>query len=832
MSERGSNNDSVATAIEHFITELQRRKVVRVAIVYGAFAWLVLQFSDIIIDAFAAPDWVMRVLLLFLVLALPATLILAWLFDITPTGIRLTSDSLLDNQGLQPSILLISRGPGYDSEDAESLCSQLSHKLSPMIKRYGGHISGMHEGHCVVQFQDSGTAVSCGLAVLQMFCNSLREISISIATGHYDSAGISPQAINIAESINSPLEEHNQQLIISTAIYERELSTNPNPLLKYLDSDSRLVHGHKLIAYRVNPDALKNSAIQWRLKDHWEAAANRSTLFGRHKILLASVLALGVAFSWLYLSYEQTGTTLVRSIAIMPFRNLDESTASKAISLGLHEDLQNRIRQLEGVKITSSRSSRALATQDLAVPELGKKLNVNYLVEGSIRQEDQLYLVTINLAETASGQVIWSDRYQTSQNDLYSVQEDVIKQLSAMLDISTAPSLDTVQLSNEDYGLYLEAIGSFELPNVITHLQKIETTLQDLLSRYPDYAPAEAGLCRVHLTRFGSSKSISDYQKAESYCESAEQSIGDNINILHSLAQMNIVRGNWEKAQTYVDKGLVIETNNLDLLLDSALISSQVGELEMAEEILLQAIRVDSEYWKSHDRLGLIYYTTNRLDDSILAFNRASDLMPNDVEILNHLGAAYFNQGDFTRASKAFVQSLGLNPNPNAYSNAGTVYYFAGDYRKARELHLKATQLEPTNYLFWRNLADSESAIPGQYSSAMSHYRLVSTSAEEWVQITPNDTQALSNLAWALAQTEQSNAAIKYIQLALSLAPEDANVLYDASITYTRLGNEAKALEYIKRAIDAGYPVAVIAATPGLNAFYPGIGPISKKESS
>lgn len=826
MSERGSKNDSVATVIENFIAELQRRKVVRVAIVYAAFAWLVIQFSDIIIEAFSAPDWVMRVLLLFLILALPATLILAWLFDITPTGIHLTSDAPLGGSEMHASIMLISDSSPNTVAEGEILCSHLSSKLNRLIKSYEGRLVGMHNGHCVVQFEGSGRCVSCGLAVIKLLSNSMKPASISISAGHYVPAGkigaeaAGTQAINIAENISPPTRGLQQLLTISATVYEDEFNRPGNPLLEYCNVETYTSSGHDLLAYSINPDALHNPGVRWRLREDRTEISAQKSLMSRHRLLLVSVLMLVIVFSWLYLKQTNNGFATQPSLAIMPFRSLDESTESKAISLGLNEDLQDRVRRLEGIQLTSNRSSRALSLKALDVPELGRRLAVNYLLEGSTRLLGEQFRITIDLSETRTGKVIWSDRYQTGQDELYSVLETIIQQVAIQLNIKTGNGTEQIQISNQDYGLYLKAIGSFKLANALTHLDKTEKIFQNLLLRYPEYAPAEAGLCRVYFTRFNSSKAIVDYHKAANYCESARQTIDDNVNILQSLAKMNNIQENWATAEAYIAKALTLEPKNVELLLVSASISKNKGDHELAEEVLLEAIRAEPGYWRSYDRLGMLYFSTGKFSESITELNKASALMPTEVEIYNRLGAVYFQLGNFAKAADAFLQSIELKPNYAGYTNAGTLYYFFGDYIKAREFNLKATTYQPKNYLLWRNLADSESAIPGLYSSAIKHYQRVTTMAEELLQVTPNDTQAMSNLAIAYAQTDQPELAEKQIQLALSIAPDDANVLYDASIIYTRHGNEVLAKELLQRTIKAGMPAEIISATPGLNALY------------
>jgi len=72
--------------------ELRRRKVFRVAAAYAVVAWLLLQVADILLDNFGAPEWVFKSFTVMLVLGFPLAVILAWIFDLTPDGVRRTPE--------------------------------------------------------------------------------------------------------------------------------------------------------------------------------------------------------------------------------------------------------------------------------------------------------------------------------------------------------------------------------------------------------------------------------------------------------------------------------------------------------------------------------------------------------------------------------------------------------------------------------------------------------------------------------------------------------------------------------------------------------------------
>ena len=74
-------------AFEQLVDELKRRKVFRVAIAYLALAWLIAQISDLVLENFDAPGWIIKTILYLLAIGFPAVLFLAWVFELRPEGV-------------------------------------------------------------------------------------------------------------------------------------------------------------------------------------------------------------------------------------------------------------------------------------------------------------------------------------------------------------------------------------------------------------------------------------------------------------------------------------------------------------------------------------------------------------------------------------------------------------------------------------------------------------------------------------------------------------------------------------------------------------------------
>src|SRR5207249_2332090 len=102
--------------LSSFFSELKRRNVYKVAVVYAVTAWLLIQAASILLPTFEAPAWVMKVVVMTVVLGFPIAVILAWAFELTPEGIKQTEDvdpidSRSHHGGQAGQVLAAKRGP-------------------------------------------------------------------------------------------------------------------------------------------------------------------------------------------------------------------------------------------------------------------------------------------------------------------------------------------------------------------------------------------------------------------------------------------------------------------------------------------------------------------------------------------------------------------------------------------------------------------------------------------------------------------------------------------------------------------------------------------------
>ena len=119
----------------------------------------------------------------------------------------------------------------------------------------------------------------------------------------------------------------------------------------------------------------------------------------------------------------------------------------------------------------------------------------------------------------------------------------------------------------------------------------------------------------------------------------------------------------------------------------------------------------------------------------------------------------------------------------------------------------KAAELEPQNYLYRGNLADAYRWTPGEKDRAKTNYAQAIGLAERDLEVNPRDTHALGYLGLYEAKSGDLEKARLSIGQALNLAPKDVNVLSMAAEVYAVTGDQQKALDCLKGAVQGGYPL-------------------------
>ena len=145
------------------------------------------------------------------------------------------------------------------------------------------------------------------------------------------------------------------------------------------------------------------------------------------------------------------------SIVVLPFSNLSPDPADY-FSDGLTEEIIHALSSVEGLHVVARTSAFAFKHRNIDVREVGRTLNVRFVLEGSVRKAGEALRVTVQLVNATDGYQMWSRRYDRRIKDIFVVQDEIAHEVSNMLRASTAsrsPSLFTDPGSAEAYDWYL-----------------------------------------------------------------------------------------------------------------------------------------------------------------------------------------------------------------------------------------------------------------------------------------------------------------------------------------------------------------------------------------
>lgn len=317
-----------------------------------------------------------------------------------------------------------------------------------------------------------------------------------------------------------------------------------------------------------------------------------------------------------------------QSIAVLPFVDLSPGRDQEYFCHGLAEELTYCLTRVEGLKVTSRTSTARFAEKARDVREIGRLLNVDTVLEGSVRTSGNRFRITVQLVKVSDGYHLWSDRYDREMEDLFQVQDEIAAMVVEALEMTLAPQdRPKVPEDIEAYNLYLKGRYHWN-KRTERELERGIEYFRQVIERDPAYARAYAGLADSYamLGVYGARQPGEVMPKA---LEAAK----------HALAQDS------ELAEVYASRACVRATYSWDF----------AG----AVEDFRRSIRRDPKYATAYQ-----WYAMNCLipqgyfERGLVQLQRALELDPLSLAINASVGLHYYYARDYERAEAEYLRTL------------------------------------------------------------------------------------------------------------------------------------------------------------------------------
>ena len=372
------------------------------------------------------------------------------------------------------------------------------------------------------------------------------------------------------------------------------------------------------------------------------------------------------------------------SIAVLPFRNLSADPQQDYLADAITDDLTTDLSHIPGSTVIARGSADTYRGRAVAASEIGRTLNVRYLLEGSLRIEGDTFHINSQLIDAATGAHVRGDRFDVTRDKLGSVQEQIVRRIASTLDftlvqVEAARSLHERPNNPDAVDLYLRARSVLDQSNTLADLTAAQSLLEKAVALSPEFGDALAELGIVLVNKMGNFDDIDDDRdgaRAAAVVSKAMLVAPRNPLAITANGMLAWVNRHCEQAQPSFRLALSLDPNNVEARNGLARCSRSLGHMEQMIADYQDILRIDPVGSRNAARqhlIGMGYLMLGRPLDAIDWLERAGAGLVNSGESETTLGwrewrriyliAAYRLAGNANEAARQYDEYRRGHPN-------------------------------------------------------------------------------------------------------------------------------------------------------------------------
>jgi TolB-like protein/Tfp pilus assembly protein PilF len=486
-------------------------------------------------------------------------------------------------------------------------------------------------------------------------------------------------------------------------------------------------------------------------------------------VFLVIGFPFAIIFSWIYdislkgitktekMMPSAGMTNFDNSIAVLPFLDMSPDKDQEYFCDGMTEEIINALTHIESLKVIARTSAFAFKNTNVDMRKIGQKLNVEKLLEGSIRKDKNRLRITAQLINVSDGSHIWSERYDREMTDVFAIQDDISLAIADILKIKLLGEEKTGVLKHhtehlEAYNLYMKGNHSWQ-KMTCEGFKKARKNFENALLVDPEYALAYVGLAAVQVSSayWGNVAPKDAFPLAIDYLNKA-------LEIDNTLAEAHCYLGvcnldyywNWKKAEPNFQQALQLNPNSALIHIQYSFLLSSTGRHKEAITEAKRAQELDplSSYINTY--AGRAYYSDSQFDKAIEVLKMVNSHNPGYYLAHSSLAFAYVEKSKPLKAllelKLAYELSNGI---PLMASLLAVANYYLNKKKKSEKLldslnkrsiseYIPATSFymihkargendlafewlerackERDSFLYWLRIAPSDSKLPGMFN--------------------------------------------------------------------------------------------------------------------
>ena len=418
-----------------------------------------------------------------------------------------------------------------------------------------------------------------------------------------------------------------------------------------------------------------------------------------------AVLALIAAIAVWYRarSLKPAAQPAIKSLAVLPLKNLSSEPGQEYLADGMTEELIGRLTGIHDLRVISRTSSMQFKDSKLSVPEIAKALNVDVVVEGSVMREGDHIRIHAQLIRGATDEHFWSAIYDRDLRDVLALQSDVAQAISEKVRVTFNGReherlVAARQVSPDAYEAYLKGRYHWN-KRTGEGMQKAEQYFQQAIDRDPTYAAAYSGLadCNSGLAWHGFKSPAESLPKAYAAARKAVEIDPQSAEAHASLGLVLSHRWDWVDAEAEFRRALELDPRYANAQHWYGDYLSIMGRHEEALAEASRALELDPLNLMISTWVGLRYYLAHNYSGAIEQNRNTVQLDSNFAAAHLLLGEDYIQAGFQSEALSELTRAASLSGGSPLYTAQVAVALAAAGRKRdairlAHELETMATK--------------------------------------------------------------------------------------------------------------------------------------------
>jgi adenylate cyclase len=357
------------------------------------------------------------------------------------------------------------------------------------------------------------------------------------------------------------------------------------------------------------------------------------------------------------------------SLAVLPFNNMSGDPEQEYFADGITEDIITDISKVSGLFVIARNSSFTFKNQSVDIKDVGRKLGVRHVLEGSVRKAGMRVRINVQLIDAESGGHVWADRYDRDVEDIFLVQDEVTRKIVQMLEVTLtgserARSQGRGKVNAEAYD-YLIRARSCLLNFNAAALIEARAMLERALAIDPALAQAYAYLaiaCCTEYVNAWNGRTAGDLEQALAFARKACE-VNPHEPMSHqSMAASLMWLRRLDEAESEARRAIELDPNSSVSHGAVGNVLHFTGRHQQALESFARALRLDPQFNVWIHAMGRVEFVLGRYNEAEATFKRRLIHMPTSDVTRAYLASLYGHTDRHDEAHRVWAELMAINP--------------------------------------------------------------------------------------------------------------------------------------------------------------------------